>query len=80
METDFKLTGLSKPQSFTCEPLNNDTIFLAKNGLGKENLKELCTKCNIPFEGKTKERMATLLKNRIDLNKRIQLKINLNNE
>ena len=46
MITDFKLTGLSKPQSFTCEPLNGDTIFWAKNGLGKEKFNELWNYCN----------------------------------
>lgn len=46
MKTDFKLTGLSKPQSFTCEPLNSDTIFWAKNGLGKEKFNELWNYCD----------------------------------
>ena len=40
MKTDFKLTGLSKSQSFTCEPLNNENIFLAKNGLGEQKFNE----------------------------------------
>lgn len=46
MKTDFKLTGLSKPQSFTCEPLNSDTIFWAKNGLSKDKFNELWNYCN----------------------------------
>lgn len=46
MKSDFKLTGLSKPQSFTCEPLNGDTIFWAKNGLGKEKFNELWNYCD----------------------------------
>lgn len=37
----FKLTGLSKPESFTCEPLGNENIFWAKNGLGKERFDAL---------------------------------------
>lgn len=43
--SDFKLTGLSKPQSFTCEPLNNENIFWAKNGLGEEKFNELWNYC-----------------------------------
>lgn len=46
MKSDFKLTGLSKPQSFTCEPLNGDTFFWAKNGLGKEKFNELWNYCD----------------------------------
>ena len=48
--------------------------------LTKENLKGLCTKYKIPFEGKTKERMAKLLENRVNLEKGITIEINLNNE
>lgn len=36
MKSYFKLTGLSKPQSFTCEPLHNENTFWAKNGMSKE--------------------------------------------
>lgn len=41
MKTDFKLIGLSRPQSFTCEPLQNENTFWAKNGLGLEKFNEL---------------------------------------
>lgn len=45
MKSDFKLTGLSRPQSFTCEPLKNENIFWAKNGLGLEKFNELWNYC-----------------------------------
>jgi hypothetical protein len=45
MKSDFKLTGLSKQQSFTCEPLNNENIFWAKNGLGEQKFNELWNYC-----------------------------------
>lgn len=45
MKSDFKLTGLSRPQSFTCEPLHNENIFWAKNGLGLEKFNELWNYC-----------------------------------
>jgi hypothetical protein len=35
MVTDFKLTGLSKPFSMTCEPLDNENIFWPKVGMLK---------------------------------------------
>lgn len=46
MKSDFKLTGLSKPQSFTCEPLDNENIFWAKNGLGEGRFNALFNYCN----------------------------------
>ena len=52
MKTDFKLTGLSKPQSFTCEPLNNENIFWAKNGLGLEKFNQLFDYCKGNFSEK----------------------------
>ena len=45
MTSDFKLTGLSKPESFTCEPLTNQNIFWARNGLGVEKFIELWNYC-----------------------------------
>lgn len=45
MTTNFKLTGLSKPQSFTCET-NQGHIFNAKNGLGIEKFNALFAYCN----------------------------------
>ena len=45
MKSYFKLTGLSKPQSFTCEPLDNENTFFAKNGLGEEKFNELWNYC-----------------------------------
>lgn len=45
MKSDFKLTGLSLPHSFTCEPLNNDNIFWAKNGMSQEKFNELWKYC-----------------------------------
>lgn len=33
MRTEFKLTGLSKPNSFTCEPLDNQNIFWVTNSV-----------------------------------------------
>lgn len=41
MKNNFKLVGMSKPQSFTCEPLDKEEIFWAKNGLGLEKFNEL---------------------------------------
>lgn len=41
MKSNFKLVGMSKPQSFTCEPLDKEEIFWAKNGLGLEKFNEL---------------------------------------
>ena len=46
MKSDFKLTGLSKPQSFTCEPLHNENIFWAKNGMSKEVFDGLWNYCD----------------------------------
>jgi len=33
MKSDFKLVGLSKKKSMTCEPLNNENIFWPQVGL-----------------------------------------------
>ena len=52
MKSDFKLIGLSKPQSFTCEPLDSDTIFWAENGLGKEKFNELWKYCDGNWQDK----------------------------
>ncbi len=41
MKSIFKLIGLSKPNSFTCEPLNNNNIFWCKSGLPKETFNNL---------------------------------------
>lgn len=45
MKTDFKLIGMSRPESFTCEPLDNQNTFWAKNGLGLEKFNELWGYC-----------------------------------
>lgn len=46
LKSDFKLTGLSKGERFTCEPLNGQEMFWAKNGLGKETFLELWKYCD----------------------------------
>lgn len=45
MKTDFKLTGLSKPKSFTCEPLDNENIFWAKSNMTQEQFNALWDYC-----------------------------------
>ena len=45
MKTDFKLTGLSLPHSFTCEPLNNENIFWVTKGLNIDKFNELWNYC-----------------------------------
>lgn len=52
MKSDFKLTGLSKSQSFSCEPLNTENIFWAKNGLGEEKFNELWDYCKGNWQDK----------------------------
>lgn len=42
MRTDFKLVGLSAPQSFTCMTDKTDERFWAKNGLLHGKYQELC--------------------------------------
>lgn len=39
--SDFKLVGLSKPCSMTCEPLDNEEIFWVKPNMSKENFHAL---------------------------------------
>jgi len=34
--SEFKLTGLGRSGSFTCEPLTNENIFWPKSGLSKD--------------------------------------------
>ena len=41
MKTDFKLTGLSRAKSMTCEPFNNENIFWPKVGLSQERFDAL---------------------------------------
>ena len=41
MKSDFKLTGLSKPLSMTCEPLDNENIFWPKVGLSQDRFNAL---------------------------------------
>ncbi len=45
MKSYFKLIGLSRPQSFSCEPLNNENIFWAKNGLGLDKFNGVWNYC-----------------------------------
>lgn len=46
METEFKLIGLSRPQSFTLELAHNQEIFWAKNGMGLNAFNELWNYCS----------------------------------
>jgi len=41
MKTDFKLTGLSKPNRMTCEPLHNENIFWSETSMSKERFDAL---------------------------------------
>lgn len=41
MKTDFKLTGLSKPMSMTCEPLDNENIFWPAISMSKDRFDAL---------------------------------------
>ncbi len=45
MINKFKLIGLSKPQSFTCEPLDKEEVFWAKNGMSDQKFNELWNYC-----------------------------------
>lgn len=50
METEFKLIGLSRPQSFTLELSHNKEIFWAKNGMGLKKFNELWNYCSGHWE------------------------------
>ena len=52
MNTEFKLIGLSKPQSFTLELAHNQEIFWAKNGMGLKKFNELWNYCSGHWEDK----------------------------
>jgi hypothetical protein len=41
MKSDFKLVGLSKKKSMTCEPLDNENIFWPKVGLTQDRFDAL---------------------------------------
>ena len=41
MKSDFKLTGLGRKKSMTCEPLNNENIFCPKVGLTQDRFDAL---------------------------------------
>ncbi len=41
MKSDFKLVGLSRNKSMTCEPLNNENIFWPKVGLTQDRFDAL---------------------------------------
>ena len=41
MKTDFKLTGLSKPNRMTCEPLHNEEIFWVETDMPKDRFDAL---------------------------------------
>ena len=41
MKSDFKLVGLSKPCSMTCEPLENENIFWVKPNMPQDRFKAL---------------------------------------
>lgn len=41
MKTDFKLVGLSREKSMTCEPLNNENIFWPKVSLSQDRFDAL---------------------------------------
>ena len=41
MKTDFKLVGLGRKKSMTCEPLNNEEIFFPKVGLTQDRFDAL---------------------------------------
>lgn len=42
---DFRLVGLSKPFSMTCEPLNNENIFWPKVAIPRERFDALWNYC-----------------------------------
>ncbi len=46
MKSDFKLTGLSKPNSFTCESLENENIFWAKSNMSQIQFNALWDYCH----------------------------------
>jgi len=52
MTSNFKLTGLSRPESFTCEPLHNENIFWAKNGLSTGVFDDLFKYCKDNWKDK----------------------------
>lgn len=41
VKSDFKLTGLGRKKSMTCEPLNNENIFFPKVGLTQDRFDAL---------------------------------------
>lgn len=41
MKSDFKLVGLSKPKSFTCNPLNNEENFWVTADMSKDRFDSL---------------------------------------
>ena len=41
VKSDFKLTGLGRKKSMTCEPLNNQNIFWPKVGLTQDRFNAL---------------------------------------
>lgn len=41
MTSKFKLSGLSKPKSLTCEPLNNENIFWVTSTLSQDRFDAL---------------------------------------
>lgn len=46
MKSDFKLVGLSRKKSATCEPLNNENIFWTKVALTQDRFDALWNYCN----------------------------------
>lgn len=44
-KTDFKLIGLSKPFSMTCQPLDNENTFWPKVGIPPERFDALWNYC-----------------------------------
>ena len=45
MKSCFKLIGLSRPQCVTCELVDSEVTFIAKNGLSEQKFKELWNYC-----------------------------------
>lgn len=41
MQSDFKLVGLSKPCSLTCEPLHKEEVFWVKPDISKDRFDAL---------------------------------------
>lgn len=52
VRADFKLTGISRPFSMTCEPLNNENIFWPKVAIPKDRFDALWNYCKGEWKDK----------------------------